>query len=62
MAIGEQYSETSIERLDVVPDSGEVTLNPHLFDNIPDAAVCTLYLGRGASDIYQIDEESYKII
>lgn len=62
MAIGEQYSDTSIERLDIVPDTGEITLNPHLFDDIPDAAVCTLYIGRGATDIYQIDNDSYKII
>ena len=43
---GPDYSSTVVG-IDIVEDTGEATLNNHLFDNIPDGAFVNLWLLRG---------------
>ena len=58
----EDYSSTYICRSVCVPDTGEAVLPNELFDEIPDTALCELYLFRG--DVENIDSESlvYKVM
>lgn len=62
MIFGEDYSSTYICRSVCVPDTGEAVLPNELFDEIPDTALCELYLFRG--DVENIDSESlvYKVM
>jgi len=60
--VGESYPDTYVRRIDVVPDNGEVTINPQMFDDIPDTAICSLIVGRGNTEISQEDGDSYKFI
>ncbi len=60
MVVGESYSDTYVQRIDVVPDNGEITINPHMFDDIPDTAICKLIIGRGNVEVIQKEEVSYK--
>ena len=46
-----------IRAFDVVDDTGETTLNPHMFDDIPDTAMCFLTVMRGTVE-YDVDDET----
>lgn len=56
------FSHPHICRSVCVPDTGEAVLPNELFDEIPDTALCELYLFRG--DVENIDSESlfYKVM
>ena len=62
MAFGNDINETHVKRVAILPDTGEATLNPNLFDGIPDSALCTLVLLRGAIETPQGEEYSYSLI
>ena len=62
MILGEHYPDTYVRRVDCFPDLGELTINPHMFDDIPDTALCKLYIGRGSVDNFLSDNYSYKIL
>lgn len=62
MVLGNDINNTSVTRTAVVPDTGEARLDPHLFDGIPDTAICHLAVVRGAVEDVQGEEYSYKLI
>ena len=62
MVLGDDIDNTCVTRVAVVPDTGVATLDPHLFDGIPDTAVCHLAIARGAIEDVQGEEYSYKLI
>lgn len=62
MVFGEHYENTMIRAFDVVDDTGETTLNPHLFDDIPDTALCFLTVIRGSVEYDIEDETSYTFL
>lgn len=62
MVLGNDIDNTCVTRVAVVPDTGVATLDPHLFDGIPDTAVCHLAVARGAIEDVQGEEYSYKLI
>lgn len=47
MVFGNHYENTHIRATDLYDDTGECTLNPHIFDDIPDTALCFLTIIRG---------------
>lgn len=57
MVFGNHYVNTMIRAFDVVDDTGETTLNPHMFDDIPDTAMCFLTVMRGTVE-YDVDDET----
>lgn len=60
--IGESYPDTYVRRIDIVPDTGEATINPHMFDDIPDTALCNILVARGNVEIFQDDDESIQLL
>ena len=62
VVVGQESPETAIRRTCVVKDNGATTLDSHLFDGIPDTAVCHLTILRGDIDLEDIDGESYKVL
>ena len=56
MVFGEHYQNTSIRATDLYDDTGECTLNPHLFDDIPDTALCFLTIIRGNAEFMEVDD------
>jgi len=62
MAFGEDYPSSYIQRLVCVPDTGEAELEELMFDEIPDAAYCSLYVLRGDVDNVNIDDETYRLL
>lgn len=63
MVFGEHYGNTSVRAMDLLDDTGVATLNPHLFDGIPDTAMCYLTLMRGLAVFdTEEDESSYSFI
>ena len=59
---GTSTPDTMIRRVDCVPDTGETTLRPEMFDGIPDTAFCYLAVIRGDIENIVIDEQSYQIL
>ena len=62
MVLGDDIPNTNVTRVAVVPDTGVATLNPSLFDGIPDTAVCHLAVVRGAVENVQGEEYSYTLV
>lgn len=62
MAFGGDIEETHVSRIAIVPDSGEATLDPCIFDDIPDSALCHLIVIRGVIENVQGEEYSYNLI
>lgn len=62
MVFGEHYQNTSIRVTDLFEDTGEATLNPHMFDDIPDTALCFLTVMRGIVIFDDEDETSYSFM
>ena len=50
MIFGDDYPATSVMHTVCVPDTGSATLDESFFDQIPDAAYCTLVVARGSAD------------
>lgn len=62
MVLGNDINDTCVQRVAVVPDTGEARLDPSLFDGIPDTALCSLFVLRGALENVQGQEYSFKLI
>ncbi len=62
VVVGQESPETVIRRTCIVKDNGATTLNSHMFDGIPDTAVCHLTILRGDIDLADIDGASYKVL
>lgn len=59
---GDSNPNAYIRRMDCVPDTGEITINPDLFTGIPDTAVCYLTVLRGAVENVLAGDYSYKVL
>lgn len=62
MIFGEHYNNTSIRCTDLVEDDGETTLNPLMFDGIPDTALCYITVLRGTVVYDELGGTSYSFI
>ncbi len=62
MAFGNDIDNTSVQKVSIVPDTGEARIDPELFDGIPDTALCRLVLLRGSIENAQGEEYSYNLI
>lgn len=62
MVFGEDNLDSYVRHVDLLPDNGEAVLNNHLFDDIPDTALCHLTIIRGDLENLIVDDASHKII
>lgn len=62
MVLGDDIENTFVKRVVVVPDTGVATLEPTFFDGIPDTALCSLIVLRGAIENVQGENYSYKLL
>ena len=60
--VGEEVAETAVRRTVIVEDTGSVVLDKHMFDGIPDTAVCHLTILRGDIEILDYENETYKVL
>lgn len=61
MLFGNDYPMAFIRRMDLLPETGEEYLNLHLFDGIPDTALCTMTLIRGSVDTFLLNDYSFQV-
>ena len=61
MFYGNSADNTCVRNADCVPDNGECVLDEKLFDNIPDTALCNMYIARGDIENIMVDDYSHKI-
>ena len=61
MVFGDDYSNSYVTHTVCVPDTGVAELDDVMFDGIPDAAYCRMYLYRGDLDNIEVNEENYRI-
>ena len=59
---GDSNPNAYIRRTDCLPDTGELVLDPNIFDGIPDTALCYLTILRGSVENILIDDYSYKVV
>lgn len=62
VVVGQDSPETTLRRTFIAKDTGKTILDSHLFDGIPDTAVCHLTVVRGDIDLTSIDGVSYKVL
>ena len=62
VVVGQDSPETTVRRTFIAKDTGKTILDSHLFDGIPDTAVCHLTVVRGDIDLASIDGVSYKVL
>ena len=62
MVFGEDYTSSYVYHTVCVPDTGSVELSESMFEDIPDAAFCNLYLFRGDIENVEIDETRIRLL
>ncbi|HIQ85546.1 MAG TPA: hypothetical protein IAC86_07125 [Candidatus Cryptobacteroides excrementigallinarum] len=62
MVLGADFPSTYIRRICIFDDSGSGVLPRSMFEGIPDAAVCSLALIRGVTDIVSVNGETCKLM
>lgn len=59
---GDSNPDAYIRRTDCLPDTGELVIDPAIFEGIPDTALCYLTILRGSVENVLIDDYSYKVV
>lgn len=62
MVFGEDNENAYVRCIDLVVDSGETFINPAMFKDIPDTALCTLTILRGNVENILAGDVSYKLV
>ena len=62
MAFGEDYPSSYVQHILHVNDSGETMLEESMFNEIPDAAFCSLYVLRGDVENIGVSDETYRVL
>ena len=62
MLFGDDYQSSMVYQIVCVPDSGSAELDESMFEGIPDAAVCRMYVIRGDIENLEIDETNYQLM
>ena len=62
MIFGDHHPDAYIRRTDLVSDTGSASINPELFEGIPDTALCNLTLIRSNIENVVMSGYSYKLI
>jgi len=62
MVFGADNPDAYVRHVDLLPDNGEAVLSNHLFDDIPDTALCHLMVIRGDLENVIIDNASHKLV
>lgn len=62
MIFGDDYPATEVVCLESFPDTGIATLNPLIFENIPDTAYCQLIVLRGSTETISLDGNLVRVI
>lgn len=62
MVFGDDYPSSYICNYVCVPDNGSAELDESMFDDIPDASYCNLYLLRGDVENIELDDTTYRLL
>lgn len=62
VAFGDDYPPTEVLHLATFPDSGEVTLDESMFEDMPDTALCSLIVARGDVMNMNNNDEIYQLV